>query len=129
MPEHIVDLYEKGVRGIIPIESTSLPLVMKIIQLVNAGGTFVPLSCVSLRSADWDTKIGERLPGNQLTNREKTVLNLLKHGKPNKVIACELGLSESTVKLNVRKIIQKMGVHNRTEAVCRALSGQGRIGQ
>jgi DNA-binding NarL/FixJ family response regulator len=37
-------------------------------------------------------------------------------GKPNKIIAYELGMSESTVKVHVRNIMQKMGATNRTQA-------------
>ena len=49
------------------------------------------------------------------------ILGLLKQGKPNKIIAYELNLSESTVKVHIRNILAKLGVKNRTEAVYSAL--------
>lgn len=49
-----------------------------------------------------------------LTAREREVLVLVAAGKQNKVIAHELGLSESTVKLHVHHLIAKLGVRNRT---------------
>jgi DNA-binding NarL/FixJ family response regulator len=46
-----------------------------------------------------------------------TVLSLLRLGKANKIIAYELGMSESTVKVHVRNIMRRMGATNRTQAV------------
>lgn len=51
-----------------------------------------------------------------LTRRECQVLPLVAEGKPNKIIAKELEMSEHTVKLHVHHIIHKLGVQNRTEA-------------
>lgn len=59
----------------------------------------------------------------RLTERERAVLPLVAEGKQNKVIASELGMSEHTVKLHVHHIIDKLGVHNRTEATRLYLSG------
>lgn len=52
----------------------------------------------------------------RLTLREQAVLDHLKHGLPNKVIANHLGISPSTVKAHVHSIIAKLNVRNRTEA-------------
>ncbi len=56
-----------------------------------------------------------------LTTQEALILDLLKKGKRNKVIAYELGLRESTVNAHVRTILKKLGAKNRTEAVSIAL--------
>jgi DNA-binding NarL/FixJ family response regulator len=40
----------------------------------------------------------------------------LRQGRPNKLIAYELAISESTVKVFVRRILTKLGAANRTEA-------------
>jgi len=48
------------------------------------------------------------------------VLDHLKLGKANKVIAYELAMSESTVKVHIRNIMKKMKATNRTEVACRA---------
>jgi DNA-binding NarL/FixJ family response regulator len=45
------------------------------------------------------------------------VLELLAEGLPNKVIAHELGISETTVKAHVGEILRKLKVHNRTRAI------------
>lgn len=59
-----------------------------------------------------------------LTAREVEVLALLSEGAPNKTIANDLDLSQSTVKLHIHHIIVKLGVRNRTEAAVAYLSAQ-----
>ena len=48
-----------------------------------------------------------------LTNREKSILKLLVEGKSNKEIASELFISVHTVKANLEKIYEKLGINNR----------------
>jgi DNA-binding NarL/FixJ family response regulator len=55
-----------------------------------------------------------------LTEREQQVLRLLSQGLTNKEIALRLSLAEGTVKNNVTVILQKLGVHDRTQAALRA---------
>jgi ATP/maltotriose-dependent transcriptional regulator MalT len=54
---------------------------------------------------------------NTLTARQKNVLELLAEGLPNKVIAHELGISETTVKAHVGEILRKLKVYNRARAI------------
>jgi two-component system nitrate/nitrite response regulator NarL len=51
-----------------------------------------------------------------LTQTERQVLRLLMAGHANKEIARELGLSESTIKMHVRRICRRTGCSNRTQA-------------
>jgi DNA-binding NarL/FixJ family response regulator len=53
--------------------------------------------------------------GKKLTAKQVEVLNLLRRGATNKLIARQLGLSEATVKVHVRGIMRKFGVTNRTQ--------------
>jgi len=55
-----------------------------------------------------------------LTARQQEVLALLARGLPNKLIARELDLSESTVKVHLLAIYRVLAVRNRTEAVVAA---------
>jgi DNA-binding NarL/FixJ family response regulator len=57
----------------------------------------------------------------QLTKREEDVLKMVAVGRSNREISELLALSESTVKYHLRKIMQKLNVANRTEAVTLAL--------
>ena len=57
-----------------------------------------------------------RLSGRKLSVREAQILEYLREGAPNKVIARRLNLSESTVKVHVKAILKKIGACNRTQA-------------
>lgn len=57
-----------------------------------------------------------RLAGRKLSVREAQILEYLREGAPNKVIARQLNLSESTVKVHVKAILKKVGACNRTQA-------------
>ena len=56
-----------------------------------------------------------------LSPRELEVLQLLADGLSNKVIGKRLDLSEHTVKFHLNSLFDKLAVHNRTEAVSRAV--------
>ena len=51
----------------------------------------------------------------KFTARQIDVLTCLRQGKPNKTIAFELGMSESTVKVHIRQIMDKLHASNRTQ--------------
>jgi len=57
----------------------------------------------------------------QLTPREIEILNYVAQGYANKLIAFELGVSESTIKTRVTGILSKMDAKGRTEAVVIAI--------
>ncbi|MBI5949504.1 MAG: response regulator transcription factor [Chloroflexi bacterium] len=56
------------------------------------------------------------VPGDDLSPRERTVLEMLGQGLTNREIAQKLYLSEKTVKRHVTVVMQKLGVRNRVEA-------------
>jgi DNA-binding NarL/FixJ family response regulator len=106
---------KNGARGFVPTQTATLPVTVAALQLVKAGGTFVPADLLVSPPAD-------RAPASKsrLTSRQGAVLSHLQQGKANKIIAYELGMSESTVKVHVRNIMQKMGATNRTQAAYKA---------
>jgi two-component system, NarL family, response regulator LiaR len=57
----------------------------------------------------------------RLTRREREVLELIAHGRSNKRIAFELGISEKTVKAHVGRVLAKLGVSDRTQAALLAV--------
>lgn len=91
------------------------------LRLVLSGGVFLPASSLSgvaaggggRRSSEerWN-KLGARL-----TRRQKDVLLGIVQGKPNKVIARELGISDGTVKTHLAHIFNALMVSSRTQAV------------
>ncbi len=60
-------------------------------------------------------------PGEELTRREREVLELIAGGRSNKRIALELGISEKTVKTHVGHVLAKLGVSDRTQAAMLAV--------
>lgn len=106
---------KSGARGFVPTQTASLAITMAAIHFVKAGGTFAPVDLLLTTRPD-------RSPGrqNRLTSRQVAVLSHLQQGKANKIIAYELGMSESTVKVHVRNIMRKMGATNRTQVAYKA---------
>jgi DNA-binding NarL/FixJ family response regulator len=108
-----------GVRGYIPT-SVEAEVAIAALRLIKAGGTYIPAH--EQRSATGKPDIGVEgarrgLPAElDLTPRELSVLDLLREGKPNKLIAAGLNMEESTVKVHVRNILKKLRAANRTEA-------------
>jgi DNA-binding NarL/FixJ family response regulator len=67
-------------------------------------------------------RLAESSPRSHLTERETEVLQMVAHGRSNKEIAGELGLSVNTVNNHLSSILVKLGVADRTEAVTSALA-------
>jgi two-component system, NarL family, response regulator len=61
-------------------------------------------------------KLADRMTSPQLTPREVAVLELVARGKSNKEIGTMLSLAEGTVKTHLKRIYEKLGVGDRTEA-------------
>ncbi len=119
-PNSLIDMFESGVRGFISTADTTLEQLIEIISLVKVGGIFVPLSSLSLRKTKGQGAAAQGGSSTQFTPTELAVLDRLKLGKANKIIAHELGVSESTVKVRIGSIMKKLKVTNRTQVVCRA---------
>jgi DNA-binding NarL/FixJ family response regulator len=90
-------------------------------------GTDLALSDFLLRPlATYDSRLAEKAGLNQrglgirpatlLTDREEEVLELLRQGMSNREIAQTLWIAQSTAKVHIRHIFEKLGVRSRTEA-------------
>jgi DNA-binding NarL/FixJ family response regulator len=106
-----------GVRGIV---SKDLPdeIVIAAVRLVLAGGTFIPPGLVEYcqgKPANVPADLGRARLVAQLTQRELEILEQVRACHPNKVIAYQLRMSESTVKTHLRNIMRKAKAKNRTE--------------
>ncbi len=108
-----------GVRGYIPT-SVEWEVAVAALRLISAGGIFVPADAFRSTAAKLnDQPEGERQrrsDGRDLTPRELSVIDLLREGKPNKLIARQLDMQENTVKVHVRNILKKLNATNRTHA-------------
>ncbi len=106
---------ELGAEGYI-LTSMNLRVLVQVIHLVHAGGTFVPASVVKNRpTLDGPQATESQKDLNGLSPRQLLVAKALRKGTPNKIIAYELNMCESTVKVHVRHIMKKLNAKNRTQ--------------
>jgi NarL family two-component system response regulator YdfI len=106
-----------GVRAVLPRDAT--PEQLRAALEAAATGLVVvhpsEVSAVLPAPAALSSPIRE-LP-EQLTPREREVLQMISAGLGNKEIAGKLSISEHTVKFHVASILGKLGASTRTEAV------------
>jgi len=117
--ENVNEALTCGVWGYIPT-SVEAEVAFAALRLINAGGTYVPAQERTPRTAKLGIGVESQRPRLSdeldLTPRELSVLDLLREGKPNKLIAAGLSMEESTVKVHVRNILKKLHAANRTQA-------------
>lgn len=116
-PAVVRECIDLGAYGFVP-KSAPSEQFHAALSLVLSGGVYLPPASLSVATpasrAQQDA--WSRL-GTHLTGRQRQVLLGIVQGKPNKVIARELGLSDTTVKSHVAHILDALVVSNRTEAV------------
>ena len=83
--------------------------IVGAIRLVHAGRRCVPPE-VAVRLAEY-------LADDMLTAREVEILQLISAGNRNRDIADALSITEDTVKVHVKHLMEKLGANDRTEAV------------
>jgi DNA-binding NarL/FixJ family response regulator len=140
-PSLMKELLAMGVQGFIP-KAYSPDVMLSAVRLVLSGGVYVPPMLLQERGngaaalapmsstpsptsqQSSQDSLEERLR-KLLTERQIDVLRLLSQGKPNKLIARDLGISEGTVKIHLAAIFRALNVRNRVEAVVasRRISG------
>lgn len=106
--EDIFQALEAGARGYLLKDTTKEELIEAVRQ-VHLGERYLPQT-VAARLAD-------RLIRPSLTPRELDVLRLVSRGRSNKEMASAMFVSEETVKTHMKALFQKLGVHDRAEAV------------
>jgi two-component system, NarL family, nitrate/nitrite response regulator NarL len=127
-PDNIRRVIEAGAAGYIP-KTMPEPEMVAALALVMAHGIYLPP--VALLDVDTPVENGDAqiandaLPGfmaAELSPRQREVFARALRGKPNKIIARELGIAEGTVKVHLAMVYRALGVRNRTEAMYRVLS-------
>ena len=132
-PDYLLEALKAGAAGYV-LKDAPRDEIIEAIRRVREGESPLDqeLAARLLRrlAADVDNELlsGEaRIRGDglyvvePLTPRELEVLELLKLGHTNRLVARELTISPGTAKNHVEHIIRKLGVSDRTQAVVRAL--------
>ena len=119
-----------GARGYVP-KSAAAELLQHALPLVLAGELYVPAMALAQDDmpgppaadgqADGDHAPAASPAAKAMTPRQSEVLTLLVQGQSNKEIARNLEMLDSTVKVHVKAILQKLGVKNRTQAAIAAM--------
>lgn len=116
--QDLVEALRSGAQGYLIKDMEPDDLVVALRDIV-AGKTVVApdLAPVLAKVVQGESVTARDLsPFSELTPRESEILGLLAEGQSNKAIARNLGISDGTVKLHVKAILRKLGVHSRVEA-------------
>ena len=107
-----------GAKGYIPM-TMGFEIAVEAVRFVLAGGTYLPAECLlsAIPSAITPSRPAASVA---ITGRELAVVRAIHQGKPNKIIAYELNMCESTVKVHVRHIMKKLRAKNRTDVAIKA---------
>lgn len=134
----VIRSIDQGAMGFVPKRS-STEMLSQALKLVMSGGIYVPpmslgneapssqpapvapanqrLAQIQQAASSPGFQTAGSLDGLSLTPRQTDVLALLLQGKPNKIIARELGVSVETIKDHVAAVLKALGVSSRTQAV------------
>ncbi len=111
--QRLIDAVQLGANGIILKAGTQKHLV-ECLDAVRAGQRWIEPALLQ-RALDLAMAGAPDNPFNKLTPRERSIVELVAEGDRNREIAERLAMSESTVKLHLHRIFDKLGVTNRTE--------------
>lgn len=110
--EEIFRAHRAGAAGYLLKDATPEELIQAI-RTVAGGTPWFPPAIAG--------KLAERASQPELSPRELEVLALLSKGLSNREIGRVLSISEHTIKIHVRHLLDKIGACDRTEAVAEAL--------
>jgi len=121
----LVESLRAGAQGYLLKDMEPDDLVLALRDIV-AGKTVVapdlaPILARAVQGKTDESAEDKTSPFDELTPRETEILGLLAEGQSNKAIARNLGISDGTVKLHVKAILRKLGVHSRVEAAVMAV--------
>lgn len=123
-PEDLVGAIRAGSDGYI-LKDTDPEEMLRLIHGAMEGHDAISPDLVSLlTSALRKENQGLRRIEAPLTEREMAILRSLAAGKSNKLIARELDIMESTVKVHIRNLLKKLKFRSRVEAAVWAVTNQ-----
>jgi DNA-binding NarL/FixJ family response regulator len=118
--DHLIAALKAGARAFI-LKGVAARELLRILRAVAAGESYVPPALAAsllleMHEPQAHARKAPADPINELTEREREILESLAGGLSNKEIGEKLFLSEKTVKHYMTNILQKLQVRNRVEA-------------
>jgi DNA-binding NarL/FixJ family response regulator len=121
-----VELYRRGVRGVVP-RSISPDLLVKCVRKIAAGETWIDNQSISWVIDAYRAQAASLTnPRTQprLSDKELAIIACITRGMRNKEIAYQIGTTEQVVKNYLRKVYDKLGVSDRLELALYCLHHQ-----
>jgi two-component system, NarL family, response regulator NreC len=115
--EYVRRLLKAGVAGYVLKKSAGAELANAIRAVARGGLVLDPEVARTAMEESNPGSPGGGDPYETLTDREKQVLKLVAEGRSNKEVAEVLGISVKTAMSHREHVMEKLGVHNRTELV------------
>ena len=132
-PEYLLEAIEAGAAGYV-LKGAPMTRLIGALRRVMEGESPLDQELATRLIRSFSEKVNDRQGRTKpkledrlqplvepLTKRELEVLGLLAEGKSNPRIAQDLVIARPTVKTHVERIIRKLGVSDRTQAVVRAI--------
>ncbi len=124
-PDYLLEALRAGAAGYVLKDASRREVVAAVRQVLSGESPLDPrLTAQLIRRLASPSHVKDEPPGRHgdaLTPRELEVLRLVAEGKTNAEIAQTLYVSVGTVKADVERIIDKLGVSDRTQAAVRAV--------
>ncbi len=122
----IVTAFRDGARGVFCPAEDGFEMLCRCVEQVHAGQIWANSAQLREVLAAFSRRAPLRIVGSDgaalLTPREEDVVRLVEEGLTNREIARELILSEYTVRNNLFRIFEKLGVSTRVELTLYALN-------
>jgi len=123
---NIVELYRRGVRGVVP-RSISPNLLIKCVRKIAEGETWIDNQSISWVIEAYRSQASSLTdPRSQpkLSKKELAIISCITRGMRNKEIAYQIGTTEQVIKNYLRKVYDKLGVSDRLELALYCLHHQ-----
>jgi DNA-binding NarL/FixJ family response regulator len=119
-PERVYSALEAGASGYL-VKGASPGRVIEAIEDLRQGGAPMSGSIARLVIQNFHRRGEQRRAEENLSRREREILDLLATGSRTREIAAQLSLSAETVHTHLRHIYEKLHVRSRTAAVAKHL--------
>lgn len=122
---HVLEALRHGADGYLLKDMDAEELVAQIRQAAQGKLALSPeLTMVLAQAIRERPKTSTQVQASSLTKREKDVLRWIAKGQSNKMIARKLDITEGTVKVHVKRLLNKLGMRSRTEAAVWVVENQ-----